>query len=248
MAVIVFCNQKGGVGKTTSVISLAAVAADLCTERDGKRVVVIDMDHSVNLTDYFLEDVSIEKIEKRNVFQIFSGEKSAEECVYKTANSRIDCIPATPDLVKAGFEFSNKPMAIMRFVKEIRSLPYAHVFIDTPGALLYEVTAALMAADIVVIPFNLNRWAMRGIKAIEGAAKEAIDQTNRATKIWTLPCMNTPAKQEGIESLKLKNRTITIIPKNAKIEDSINDGVSNPLQPKTAAYKAFLALAKELNL
>lgn len=164
MRVTAICNLKGGVGKSTTAINLAAILA-----RDyHKRVLLIDADSQCNTTEFFCGDSALGNIAQllRDAGQYSNPGVWAADLIQITAYSRLDLLAAEEslmdlDLSKA--ESGTVSTDILRQLAENIRNSYDVVLIDCPAAFNAASAAALIAADDVVIPIKLDAFALRGM-------------------------------------------------------------------------------------
>lgn len=152
---IAVANQKGGVGKTTSVIELAA-----CFQKMGYSVCVIDLDQQSNLTSY----VGGQQTSK-NIFSVLKGEVPIRETIQHAAE--FDVIPASESLSKAAKELGEAKDVLMlrQVLKEINE-DYDFIFIDNSPARDVLLNMTYIAADYVIIPTEADEGSINGIRAI----------------------------------------------------------------------------------
>ena len=155
--VIAFANQKGGVGKTTSCINIAAACASM-----GKRVLLIDSDPQGNTTS----GLGIHKKSlKATIYEGLIGIKTAEECILYTAFQNLDLIASNINLAGAEFELMDMEHreACMKTLLAPISDCYDLVMIDCPPSLSLLTVNALCAANGVVIPMQCEYYALEGL-------------------------------------------------------------------------------------
>ena len=155
--VIAFANQKGGVGKTTSCINIAAACASL-----GKRVLMIDSDPQGNTTSGLGIN---KKTLKATIYEALIGTKKPEECIIHTQYERLDLLPSNIQLAGAEFELmdmEHREARLKNFIAEV-SDQYDLVLIDCPPSLSLLTVNALCAANGVVIPMQCEYYALEGL-------------------------------------------------------------------------------------
>lgn len=158
--ILAFANQKGGIGKTTSAINVAA-AMSLA----GKNVLAVDCDPQGNMTSGF-------GINKRNLratsYDLLVGRIQGAEAVYATAFERISAIPANISLAGAEFELVEFSDRAFRLKKELDKLRenYDYIVVDCPPSLGILTINALAASDGVVIPMQCEYFALEGISQL----------------------------------------------------------------------------------
>ena len=173
--IIAILNHKGGVGKTTTTINLAAAL-----QQKGKKILVIDLDGQANLTESF--GCSIE--EPNTVYGAMKGEYSLP--LIKTGNG-ITLVPSCLDLSAAESELINEPGREMILKQLISKLPkenkFDYVLIDCPPSLGLLTLNALTAADFLIIPVQAQFLAMRGMAKIMNVISIVQERLNPNLKI-----------------------------------------------------------------
>ncbi|MBM3889685.1 MAG: ParA family protein [Verrucomicrobia bacterium] len=158
---IAFANQKGGVGKTTTVISLAA-----CLAQAGRRVLVIDFDPQANATS----GLGQEKLEGHSVYDALLHGQALAALVRQTAFASLDLIPSEEDLAAAEVDVPRVENYLERFknaVAPIRAAgSYDFIFVDCPPSLGILTMNALVGVDRVVIPLQCEYYALEGLTVI----------------------------------------------------------------------------------
>ncbi|MCY0899667.1 MAG: AAA family ATPase [Firmicutes bacterium] len=158
--VIAVANQKGGVGKTTTVINLAAYLADA-----GKRVLAIDIDPQGNTTTGLGVDKSLVDV---SIYDVMLGDQPLVEALVSTEIVGLHLLPATLDLAGAEVELSQVPgreSLLKKHIEPVRSR-YDYVFVDCPPSLGLLTINALTAADAVMIPIQCEFFALEGLSQL----------------------------------------------------------------------------------
>ncbi|MEP6663152.1 MAG: ParA family protein [Verrucomicrobiota bacterium] len=156
--VIAVANQKGGVGKTTTSINLAA-----CLVASGKRILLFDLDPQANATS----GLGLEKTEGASAYRPLLGEGALIEKILPTAFERLEIIPSEVDLCAADIDLSRMDNHLFRLKEVIRpildSQRFDFILIDCPPSLGILTLNAFAAADGLLIPLQCEYYALEGI-------------------------------------------------------------------------------------
>lgn len=160
--VIAIANQKGGVGKTTTVVNIAAGLAE-----QGKKVLCIDLDPQGNLSDYLAYDFG----KHTTIVDVLKGQAKLSDCVVAAKSESFDYIPADISLATADM-FLAQTMCregILRkaILTDEKIQEYDYILIDCLPSLGILVTNALAASDGVIIPVQVQKFALNGIIQFE---------------------------------------------------------------------------------
>jgi len=155
--IIAICNQKGGVGKTTTAINLSSGLANLCLS-----VLLIDLDPQSNATS----GLGFNKNElEKSVYELLVDSVSVSEIIKPTCVEWLDILPSKIDLIGAEIELVNtiaRETKLRNAIEEIKNC-YDFIFIDSPPSLGLLTVNALTAADSVLIPIQCEYYAMEGL-------------------------------------------------------------------------------------
>jgi chromosome partitioning protein len=160
--VIAVANQKGGVGKTTTAVNLAACLAVL-----GKKILLFDLDPQANATS----GVGVEKIEGASAYRVLLGEGSLVEKIKPTNFERLDLVPSEVDLCAADLELAsleNHLQRVAQALQPVRDLQrFDLVIIDCPPSLGILSLNAFVACDGILIPLQCEYYALEGISMMK---------------------------------------------------------------------------------
>ena len=175
--IVAFANQKGGVGKTTTCINLAAYVAIM-----GKKVLILDMDPQGNATS----GVGIEKNNNiKTIYNVIDGDCSVKEVIKKTHIPNLDIIPATVDLAGAEIDLvqmSSREKIVKNILARILDL-YDYIMIDCPPSLGLLTVNALTASHSIVIPIQCEFFALEGLSQLMNTVRLIKHHLNPAVDV-----------------------------------------------------------------
>ncbi len=252
--IIALVNQKGGVGKTTSSINLAASLGYL-----KKKVLLVDLDPQGNSTT----GVGVNKTDyEKSMYELLKDETTLNEVIIKTKFKNLYIIPATINLAGIDFELSEKQNQDASFSKgkqlknkleEVKDV-FDFIIIDCPPSLGILTTNALTAADSVIIPVQCEFFALEGIMQLLNTIMMAQKNLNPTLDIegvlLTMLDGRTNLGLEVVEEIKsyFKERVYdTIIPRLVRLSEAPSHG--KPIiayDPQNRGSEAYLNLAKEV--
>ncbi len=252
--IIALVNQKGGVGKTTSSINLAA-----CLGYLGKRSLLIDLDPQGNSTT----GLGIDKGDiKKSIYDLLVGNANLKEVIKKTKFKNLYIIPATISLAGADLELAEKSRLDPEFSKnkqlknnlESAKEIFDYIIIDCPPSLGLLTTNALTAANSVIIPVQCEFFALEGIMQLLNSIMLAQKTLNPDLDIegvlLTMLDNRTNLGLEVVQDIKsyFKERVYdTIIPRLVRLSEAPSHG--KPIinyDPKSRGAEAYINLAKEV--
>ena len=245
---ICIANQKGGVGKTTTSVNLAAALADL-----GRQVLIVDMDPQGNASS----GLGIKRYENQenNIYQVLIGEKPIRETIQTTQVQGLNIIPANPDLVGAEIELVDMPQREYRLKSALAELAdkYHYILIDCPPSLGLLTVNSLSAAETFLVPLQCEYYALEGLADVLSTIDLIRGSQNPGLEIdgivLTMHAANNLATQVSDEIRTHFGDQVfkTIIPRNVRLSESPSHG--KPILLYDVASKgcqSYLELAREL--
>lgn len=246
--VIGIINQKGGVAKTTTSISLAAALS-----QKGKKVLIVDVDPQANATT----GLGINKTELTySIRDVLLNECEINECILPTIFENLYILPSNLKLSKFEKQLAGEtaPEYILRRCLDLIDTEYDIIIIDSPptlGRLAYNV---IVASDSVIIPVQTEYYAMEGVVDLLDAIKEVEDKLYSETEIkGVLLTMHDKREKLTNEVADIVKEYFTdkmfktIIPKNALVKRSAADGIPCIIKyPDSPGSKAYLQFTDEV--
>jgi len=246
--IIAIANQKGGVGKTTTSVNLAASLGVL-----EKKVLLIDADPQANATSGLGIDVETVEI---GTYQLIEHSNSAKEAIVKTNTPNLDIIPSHIDLVAIEIELVDKEAREYMLKKALQEIKndYDFIIIDCAPSLGLLTLNALTAADAVIIPIQCEYFALEGLGKLLNTVKSVQKIHNPALDIEGLLLTMYDSR------LRLSNQVVeevqkhfndmvfkTIIQRNVRLGEAPSYGVSIiNYDAGSKGASNYLSLAKEM--
>ena len=248
--IISVINQKGGVGKTTTVINLATALAEL-----GKKILVIDLDPQGNATTGL--GVSNNDNDK-NIYKIIIGQNNPENCIQSSCVKNLDLIGSNVNLSGLEVETASDPKRAF-LLKEILDQnenifsKYENIFIDCPPSLSLLTIMSLVVADELLVPLQTEFFALEGISQLVKTIERIKINLNpnlsiRGILLTMFDKRNKLSNQVDEEARKFFKDKVykTVIPRNVRLSEAPSHGVPCIVYDRAClGSKSYLELAKE---
>lgn len=247
---IAVANQKGGVGKTTTVINLAAYLADA-----GQRVLAVDSDPQGNTTTGLGIDKSMIDA---SLYEVLIGDQTVVDALLPTSVVGLHLVPGALDLAGAEVELLNESDRAMRLRRAIHPIVdrYDYVFIDCPPSLGVLTINALAAADAVLIPLQCEFFALEGLAQLLSTIDLVRTRINPELEleglVLTMYDGRTNLAQQVAEEVRShfgEKVFRSVIPRTVRLSEAPSYG--QPIlryDPRSKAAEVYRSLAKEMLL
>lgn len=244
--VIAIANQKGGVGKTTTAINLAASLA-----ANDIRILLIDSDPQGNATT----GVGISK-DRATIYDVLLGNTPIREAIVSTGCDGLDLLPANKNLVAANIELveAHDRESRLRFrIEDLRS-QYEYILIDCPPALDLLTLNALVAADSVLVPIQCEFFALEGISQLMDTVDRIRDSFSHNLRIegilLTMFDDRTNLTKQVSDDLKdffQDDVFKTVIPRSVRLAEAPSHGIPILMYDlRSKGAESYIKLAKEI--
>jgi chromosome partitioning protein len=240
-------NQKGGVGKTTTAVNVAASVAEA-----GHSTLLVDLDPQCNAT----VALGIAKDTSPNVYDVLCGEVELHDAICPTGCEGLAAVPSTPDLAGANVELpriAGSETSLRDRLGEVRGR-YLFTLLDCPPSLGPLTVNALVAADRVIVPVQTEYFALEGLAGLLDTLaliqRELNPRLTVAGMILTMHDGRTRLAQDVEREVREHFPDLvfdTVVPRNVRLGEAPSFGVPITRHaPRSAGSAAYLKLAKEV--
>jgi chromosome partitioning protein len=239
-------NQKGGVGKTTTAVNLAA-----CAGVEGEKILLIDMDPQGNATS----GVGVVKSDLNScVYDVLINDEPIENAIVKTGSPNLDLVPARLDLAGADIELMSMMSRETKLKQSIARIKdrYSMIVIDCPPSLGLLTINVLTAADYVILPIQCEYYALEGISQLLRTVDLVHQHLNKELEIGrvllTMYDYRTNLSQQVVNEVQTffgDRVSEVLVPRNVRLSEAPSHGLPiityDPKSKGAEAYRRFSA-------
>ena len=245
--VYAIANQKGGVGKTTTAVNVAA-----CVAEAGSPTLLIDLDPQCNAT----VGLGLDKRTTPNAYDCIAGRASVDEAAVQTGVPGLWMIPSSPELAAANMELPRLPGSETRLREVLEGVRdrFDFVLLDCPPSLGPLTVNALVAADRVVVPLQTEYFALEGLAGLLDTLSLIKQQFNPALRVAGMVLTMHDGRTRLSQDVEREMRTHfsgllfeTVIPRNVRVGEAPSYGLPvTSYDPECAGATAYASLAREV--
>ena len=245
--IISIANQKGGVGKTTTSINIAAILA-----KKGKKVLLIDTDPQGNATS----GVDVNKEQEFSVYDVLVGEVEIEKTLQDTNVKNLKVCPSNINLAGAEVELVSMMSREHRLKEGLENIKdeFDYIIIDCPPSLGLITLNAFTASDSVLIPVQCEYYALEGLGQLLNTINLVRKHLNKSLQIegavLTMYDIRTNLSNQVVKEVKkyFENKVYkTVIPRNVKLSEAPSYGMPITVyDPKSKGAKCYEKLVREI--
>ncbi len=241
-------NQKGGVGKTTTAVNLAAAFAAM-----GKKTLLIDIDPQGNAST----GLGIEQSQRqKTIYEILIGSCSIKEALLPTKIPNLQIVTSTVDLSACEIELANveKREFLLRIALQDLLQDFDHIFIDCPPSLGMLTINALIASDSILIPMQCEFFSLEGLSHLLTTLELVKENLNHDLEIGGIILTMHDRRNKLTEQVELDVRDFlqdkvfkNVIPRNVRLSEAPSHGVPGIIyDSKCSGSVSYINLAQEI--
>jgi len=243
--IIAVANQKGGVGKTTTAVNIAASLAD-----SKFTVLLVDLDPQGNATS----GLGLAKEGQRTTYEVLLGTAELANSVQETHVKNLYILPANPNLAAAELDIADMDKREYRLAEALRTAAYDYIIIDCPPALSLLTVNALTAATHVLIPVQTEYYALEGLGQLLGTVQRVRETTNPRLDLLGVVLTMYDKRISLSEQVKAEIQThfgdklfSAVVPRNVRLAEAPSYGKTIFEHDSwSKGARAYKAVTKEL--